>query len=373
MRQKYVYGVVQTNKKAVPKVTGLGGSPVSALAQEGLSCFLSEYCGPEFETLSKEEVLRSLFIHQAVVEEIMQEHTVLPLKFGTLMDGEDEVLSFLSQGRHRLVGALARLQNRVEVEVAATWDTNQVLRELAGQEDIARARTAISTMPPGKAVQYQIRFGQMLKEAMDRRRDSYQEEMLAFLKPVALEVQANALVSDQMVMNVAFLLNKDWQQAFDDRISHLNDLFQNQINFRIIGPLPPYSFATVEVGRPNWERVEAARQFLKLGDSISEPQIRKAYRRLAAETHPDLNPGNGTAGEHWAKIKEASETLLAYCRGLASLERAGGSFPITREEVEHSLLIKINRPACEEVEESRFGGSVGQTGYTASYVSSANS
>ena len=333
MRQKYIYGVVQGDQKALFKIPGLGGSPVYASAQDGLACFLSDYSGREFGAFSKEELVRSLFIHQAVVEKIMQEHTVLPLKFGTLMAGEEEVLSFLSQGHHLLVGALARLHNMVEVEVAATWDANQVLRELAGQEDIARARTAMSTMPPGKALQHQIRFGQMLKDAMDRRRDSYQEQMLAFLKPLALEVQDNVLVSDQMVMNVAFLLNKARQQEFDERVSHLNDLFLDRINFRIIGPLPPYSFATVEVGRPDWEKVESARQFLHLGKSVSEPQIRKAYRHLAAEIHPDLNPGNGVSAERWAKLRQASETLLAYCRGLASLEPAGGSFSINRGQV----------------------------------------
>lgn len=373
MVQKYVYGVAQDAQKASLAVAGLGSSPVCTLARDGLVCFLSDYHGPDFGALPKEELLRSLFLHQAVVEKIMEEHTVLPVKFGTILATEDEALNFLSQGRHRLAGALARLRNSVEVEVAATWDTNQVLRDLASLDDIARARTAISTMPPGKAVLHQIRFGQMLKEAMDRRRDSYKERMLAFLKPVTLEVQANVLVSDQMVMNVAFLLSEDRQQEFDDRVSHLNDMFRDEIDFRVIGPLPPYSFATVEIAKPNWDRVEAARQTLQLGETITETQIRKAYRRLAAETHPDLNPGNEASSETWARLREASDTLLAYCRGLATPESAGGSFLLTREEVERSLLIKISRTAGEEVGESHFGGGVGQAAHAGSYVSLAAS
>lgn len=354
--KKYIYGIIQADQEVGLGAVGLGGSAVYSIARDGLACILSDYWGPEFRALPKEEVVHHLLAHQAVVERVMEGHTILPLKFGALLSGDAEVRDFLSQGRSRLASALAQFQDKVEVEVAATWDTTSVLAEVANQEDIVRARAAVGTMPPGETFQQRVRLGQMVKEVLDKRRDTYCKRMMEFLKPLALDVQPNVLVSDQMVMNVAFLVEKGHLEEFDDRVRQLNDLFQDQINFRIIGPLPPYSFATVEVNRPSPEKIEAARQHLRLGEFVSESQVRNAYRHLAAEAHPDLNPGDQAAGERLTKLREASEALIAYCRGQAGADGAQGSHAITREAVERALLITIRRSASLEVPPSRFGG-----------------
>jgi hypothetical protein len=175
----------------------------------------------------------------------------------------------------------------------------------------------------------------MVKAFMDRRRDSYREQMISFLKPVTVDVQPNTLIAEEMVMNVAFLVEKANQEEFDSRVRQLNDLFHNQIDFRIIGPLPPYSFATVEVTRLDPKKIEEARQLLGLSENISEAEVRGAYRHLAAEIHPDRRPGDGTAMVQFAKLRHALNLLIAYCR---SQTKSGGS-----------LLINIRRLKDEDL------------------------
>jgi len=330
MYDKYIYGIIDSSNENTWDIPGVdGSSPVDTIAYQDLSCVVSDYFGEEFGAMSKEEVVRGLLAHQVVVEHIMKKHTVLPVKFGTVLTTSDEVRDVLSQGRQQFVDALAWIGDKVEVEVAATWDTGQVLREISTEPEIVQARQAIVSKPEQQALVERIRLGQMVKASMDRRRDSHREQMISFLKPVAVDIQPNALVSDEMVMNVAFLVERANQEEFDSRVRQLNDLFQDQINFRIIGPLPPYSFATVEVTRPDPEKIEEARHLLGLGENISEAEVRRAYRHLAAETHPDRKPGDEMAKVRFAKLRQASDLLIAYCQGQAE---SGGS-----------LLIKIRR------------------------------
>jgi curved DNA-binding protein CbpA len=42
--------------------------------------------------------------------------------------------------------------------------------------------------------------------------------------------------------------------------------------------------------------------------------VKRAYRRLAKRFHPDLNPGDPQAGQHFKQIQWAYETVMA-CRG----------------------------------------------------------
>ncbi|MDP2663685.1 MAG: GvpL/GvpF family gas vesicle protein [Dehalococcoidia bacterium] len=370
MEHKYVYGVVHAEQFACPEIPGMDGSSVYAMVQDGLACVLSDYRGNEFSALSKEQLVRYLLAHQAVVEKVMERHTILPVKFGTVLSGEAEVRAFVSQGRPRLVDAVVQLQDKIEMEVAATWDTSRVLREIADREDILRAREALMSKARDASLQDKVRLGQLVKEAMDERRRGYSERMLEFLGPLALDVHANALVSDQMVMNVAFLLHRDRMEAFDACVGKLNDLFDDQIDFRIIGPLPPYSFATVEVTRLGLEKIEAARRLLRLDEPLSETRVRRAYRRIAADNHPDVRVRDGAGSQAVLRLREASEILLSYCR------QSGVKEPLrnrinTVDSISLALLVNVRPLIGETMNSRRLSGLAGPAKWPGSYASAS--
>jgi molecular chaperone DnaJ len=50
-------------------------------------------------------------------------------------------------------------------------------------------------------------------------------------------------------------------------------------------------------------------QVLGVPDSASQGEIKKAYRRLAKQYHPDANPNNTAAAERFKEISEAHSVL----------------------------------------------------------------
>ncbi len=339
MSSIYVYGIIESAREASLGIPGVDGStPARIVSADGLGCVVSDYDDDALSTLPKEDLIRCLFAHQRVIEQVMCSHTVLPVRFGTVLTGPQEAYSLLSQRREELLKALSTIRDKVEMEVAATWDTSGVLREISTEEELVRARGAI--LKKGHpSLEDRIRFGQLVKARIDKRREAYRQRTVSHLQPLAIDLVSSVLLSDEMVMNLAFLIDQSQQAQFDAHIQRLDELFMNEIRFRVIGPLPLYRFSTVEIARLTLEQVGAALQVLGLKDVPSETEVKQAYRRLAAQAQRNLNSGDAPAHIGFANLRKASELLQAYLRSRSK----------TPQPTEAPVFITTIRRAEEEL------------------------
>lgn len=354
--KKYIYGVIETTK---PLTFGQSLLPprveeVYTVVLWDLACVVSDYAGGDFVSLSKEGKLHCLMAHQEVIERVVKEgYTILPVKFGTLVEDEDEVRHILEQGYRKLAQTLEQVDGMVEVEVAATWDLKKVLEEIGNEEWIVPLKRSMAGKSASEILEMQINAGKLVKESLDRRREGYRSQTVQSLAKTALDIQPNALVTDEMVMNVAFLIQREEQENFDRRVRQINEALNDRINFRVIGPLPPYSFSTVEIRRPVLGKIEEARQVLGLRTNVSDGELKEAYRHLAAKSHPDAHLGDGTGDEWFAKVREAFVLLREYCQGQSGgvdENTNGRRYSLMPKDVSQAFLIEIKRPALQMAE-----------------------
>ena len=355
----YIYGVIASGEAMSFGPIGIGGrgDEVCTVPYRDLAAVVSDCPPVDYKAIKdKERIVRDLAAHQAVIEEVMQRFTVLPMKFGTMGKDEGEVETFLRQGYFALKEAHAAIEGKVEVEVVATWDLPSVFQEISAEEPIAKLKAKIEGMSRLRSTPDRIKVGKMVYESLNRRRENYQQEVLSALAGCALDLQRNSLMNDEMVMNVAFLLDKGQQDEFDRRLDELDEKLDGRLNFRRIGPLPPYSFSTLEMQTMTHREVKRARELLGLGQEASLNEVKRAYYALAQEYHPDAQPGDKAAEERFTQIAVAYQSLSNCCLGQAAAqgitakkEAEGYRCSFAPAAIKQSSLITVKRMGGENL------------------------
>ncbi|GLV59281.1 hypothetical protein KDH_61080 [Dictyobacter sp. S3.2.2.5] len=285
----YIYGIINsgdpqsfsiTNNPAVPQVFTISSQDVAAVAS--INPFT------HYESLEQEQAVKDLAIHNFVVEKAMERFTILPVKFGTMLETRDEVIALLDKGQTLFREMLGRMEGNIELDVVARWEMPEVLASIARENAQVRDRQqAITQKGEQVSIEDKIILGQYIGQAVQEKKASYQQTMLQALQSEAEDVCQHDLVSDEMIFNAAFLLSRQRQDAFYHAVDVLDQQLESRVLFRIVGPLPPYSFATIEVKRFDPTSIEEAKKILQLPAEISDRSVRDAYHHMAKAYHPD--------------------------------------------------------------------------------------
>jgi hypothetical protein len=346
MDAMYVYAIIPTGDRQVFPLAGIhdNGDDVYSVPYHGIAAIVStspliDYCG-----LDRKQAATYLVSHQRVVEAVMREFPVLPVRFGTVLPDLSWVNRLLAQGEVRFRAALEKVGGQAQMEIVVLWNLQEVFAEIGQEAKIAELSARVMGRAPEETVAERIAVGQLVQASLKQRRASLQDRLLPPLQEVAQDLVINPLMDDSMVLNAALLVERGSDGVLDRRLALLDQELEGRFHFRCVGPLPPYSFATVEVEAPAFEDVDEARRRLGLAETVTRGEIKQAYRRLAGQFHPDHRPEDPEAEAQMAELTEAYELLNAYAGSEAWRERLYSR----AEKTADTSLCQLDRRAVEE-------------------------
>lgn len=186
--------------------------------------------------------------HLRVIEQVMQVSTVIPVEFGTIAASEEEVREGLLASRYEQFKALLRyLEGKVELGLKALWrEREPIFAEIAAEQERIRAlREWIAARPEAHTRQQRIEIGRMVAQALEAKRSKEGGEILESLAPLAAETRAGRLLGEKMILNTAFLVERQRETEFDERVSRLAAERGQRLLFKYVGPAPPFNFVNM--------------------------------------------------------------------------------------------------------------------------------
>jgi hypothetical protein len=186
--------------------------------------------------------------HTKVLEEVMERHSILPVRFNTISPDRAMLERLLVARYDELIGELERMNGKIEVGVKALWYEGIVFQEiLAERADIRQLRDSLQGKSPDSTYYERIRLGEMVEEAVRRKRSLDEDMILTRLSPYAVQFRANDIFGERMIVNAAFLIDRQREPEMDAAIRALDAQQTQRVLFRYVGPVPPYNFVNLVI------------------------------------------------------------------------------------------------------------------------------
>jgi hypothetical protein len=234
---KYVYGVVEADA-CVPARAGIDDAPLALVASGGLAALVSDVPG---ELRMGRDAMTA---HARVLEETHALGTVLPMRFGVVMDDGDAVRgALLDVHRDELTRQLAEFAGRVELKLRAMYEEEALLREVVREHRaVAELRAGLQGRSEDATYYARIRLGELIATAIEGKRAVDAEAILACLSPLALAVDVAGPSHERIALSASFLVEGTALEEFDAAVDSVGERQAGRMRLRYTGPLPPHSF-----------------------------------------------------------------------------------------------------------------------------------
>jgi hypothetical protein len=188
----------------------------------------------------------NVLAHERVNETVMRDQTVIPMSFGTIFRTRDDIVELLRSAYEAFADVLAKMQDKLEFGLKVLWDREEIVKTIELEdEDIHRLKSEISSQK-GSTYFARMQYGRLIDSALQTRSERYVAEFLQRLRDVSVASRVNRAIGDKMIMNAAFLVQRDQEQAFDRRIKEIASHF-DKLTFKYTGPWPPYNFVNIRL------------------------------------------------------------------------------------------------------------------------------
>lgn len=247
---KYFYCIIRCPEPREFTTRGIGeqGAVVHTINYNDLAAVVSDSPVIEYDNSR-----RNMLAHTAVLEEVMREHTILPVRFGMVAPSAQSVREQMLRRRYdELDRMLNKMEGRVELGLKAFWYEETVYREIvASSPPIQQLRNTLVGRPVEETYYERIKLGELVEAAMNARRAEDASHIMSALEPLACETRTNSIITERMVLNAALLVERDREQEVDRIVQQLDAELGQRLIFKYVGSAPPYNFVNLVI---RWDR-----------------------------------------------------------------------------------------------------------------------
>jgi hypothetical protein len=184
-----------------------------------------------------------MLAHERAIEEAMNEHTVLPVRFATIAENEEKVKKILGNQYHKFKDLLNRMKDKKELGLKAVFKEDVIYKDILEKyKEIKLLKEKVAALSSKKTYFKMAEIGEMVEAALEKEKKIYKEDILDTLSPLAVEVKTNNTYGELMIINAAFFIEKHKEADFDQSVNELDAKYGSKLKLKYLGKVPPFNF-----------------------------------------------------------------------------------------------------------------------------------
>jgi hypothetical protein len=242
---RYVYGIIEAKQPLSFGKMGIGGAgePVYTVNFQDIAAVVSKTSVYIFDP-TRENALA----HEHVIETVMKTHTIIPMSFGTVFRTDNDIREVLRSIYVSLKDVLKQMEGKLEFGLKVNWDRDRIIEELKDEdEEIRRFHQEITRKHLQSTYFARMQLGRMIDKGLSERSAQYVRDIYEALRGVCVASRDNKPIGDKMIMNAAFLVERDRERDFDAAVNKIAKHYGELLNFKYTGPWPPYNFVNIRL------------------------------------------------------------------------------------------------------------------------------
>jgi hypothetical protein len=227
-------------EESLPSMKGVDSRPVFPFRCDKYTMLLSRL------ERSYRFSARSIVEHGQVIGRIFENHTVLPMRFGTFFRSEKQITELIRGNRHDLLESFCRLRGKAEMRLKLLLGISEC-SPVAARKPPASITSDDDTLESGEPMDLQCR--EIAAQVSPRLRQIF--------RPLDQQVTCRWLQTGEMVVDCAHLIEMQHVEAYQ-KVGALAGPKLADGKIRLTGPWPPYHFLPAAVRLPAMRQVSPA-------------------------------------------------------------------------------------------------------------------
>jgi len=234
----YLYGIIDSSDQIKEPIYGLEeGSNVYNIPFCDIGAAVSEISQP-IQGVTEGAVL----VHEIVVEKLMEQFTVLPVRFQTIIDGRDSLLAMMQSYYKDFKDNLARLHNKLEFGIKVIWPADKVKANIIKVLKKDEQKTIESDNSPNKRFIEKKFEEYKIDKEFEAKANKFIKVMDIFFGKFAVEKKLEKLKTKNLLLDAVYLVEKNRENDFREAFEHIKSANYPDFKYLFSGPWPAYNF-----------------------------------------------------------------------------------------------------------------------------------
>ncbi|OMP65926.1 GvpL/GvpF family gas vesicle protein [Domibacillus epiphyticus] len=190
----------------------------------------------------------NLMMHQSAVSLVMKKNeTVIPVSFGNVFHSKEDVRVLLENLYPQFKKLFPEIKGKIELGLKVIGKKEWLESQVSENSNIGKMAKAVQGKSEAASYYERIQLGGAAQKLVTSLQQEIEQEVFIPLNELAQASKKNDPIGEKMLLNGAFLVDRDKEAEFDQKVNETYEKWKDKVEFSYSGPWAAYNFINIRL------------------------------------------------------------------------------------------------------------------------------